>query len=72
MQYSKPFTNACIDFEQLLSTGLVLVGSDGKLRQHFFQEVHVDLLQLINVTLGTTLVFELEFFAIFCAFLKRA
>lgn len=65
-------TDVRIDFEKLLRTGIVLVGSDGKLRQHFFQDVHLNLLQLINVTLGTTLVFELEFFAIFCVFLEKA
>ena len=66
------FTDVRIDFEKLLRTGIVLVGSDGKLRQHFFQDVHLNLLQLINVTLGTTLVFELEVFAIFCVFLEKA
>ena len=61
------FMDACFDPEAFSGVGAVLVGSDGKLQQYFSQEVHVDLLKMINVTSRKTAIFELEFFAIFCS-----
>ena len=44
----------------------MLASSDGKLQRYFSQEIHVELLKLINVTSRKTAIFELEFFGIFC------
>ena len=59
------FTDTCFDPEAFSGVGAVLVGSDGKLQQFFSQEIHVDLLKMMNVTSRKTAIFELEFFAIF-------
>ena len=62
------FTDACFDPEAFSGVGAVLVSSDGKLQRYFSQEIHVELLKVINVTSRKTAIFELEFFAIFCPF----
>ncbi len=56
------FADACFDPEAFSGVGAVLVSSDGKLQRYFSQEIHVELLKIINA------IFELEFFAIFCSF----
>ena len=62
------FTDACFDPETFLGIGAVLVDSNGKLQYFFSQEIHHELLKMINVTSGKTAIFELEFFAMFCSF----
>ena len=44
------FTDACFDPEAFSGVGAVLVSSDGKLQGYFSQEIHVELLKVINVT----------------------
>ena len=42
--------------------------SNGKLQLFFSQEIHDELLKMINVTSRKTAILELEFFPIFCSF----
>ena len=59
------FTDACFEPETFSGIGAVLVDSNGKLQYFFSQEIHHELLKMINVTSRKTAVFELELFAIF-------